>query len=435
MKPVRLLCLFVAMAAALGSLANIWQARQPERLVEHYQSELAALADDAVEPPLRQLAELGDPGLRALAGSLASDRLAVRRAARQVLFEEVDRWELLSEEAVALRLESLAHGLAAVAPRLDVENRRPAADLALRLLLWPHETEGRPRDWLADCESVLAAAAERGHSANGTAAALLADKNASVPNPPQPLAGTGSPDFSDLGMTLTEKVELPGGGLPMELSLMPDGRGFVEPRIARDAEPTQSHEPRRLQLPPNTRAIDGDEDDNDDEQSTAANRPRRLPSAGGNSRQAPMGLQSRNQALGGPMADDTAAWRQLPPRDVMRRLHMSDPQVVMAARVELGRRGISGPLVDLARRATDPDPKVRRQFAESLPSLPGIDAKPWLMELSYDENAQVRATAVTLMATSGDMELLRRLEQISRDDPDDYIRAQAAKAEGPRPRN
>ena len=41
----------------------------------------------------------------------------------------------------------------------------------------------------------------------------------------------------------------------------------------------------------------------------------------------------------------------------------------------------------LARRATDPDPKVRRELAESLPSLPGIDAKPWLLELSYDENA------------------------------------------------
>jgi HEAT repeat protein len=140
-----------------------------------------------------------------------------------------------------------------------------------------------------------------------------------------------------------------------------------------------------------------------------------------------LGLQARRQSLGGPRSDDTAAWRQLEPRDVMRRLHVSDPQVVLAARVELERRGISGPLVDLARRATDPDPNVRKQFAESLPSMPGIDAKPWLLELSYDENSQVRATAVGLMATSGDLELIRRLEQISRDDPDDYIRAQAAK--------
>ena len=132
------------------------------------------------------------------------------------------------------------------------------------------------------------------------------------------------------------------------------------------------------------------------------------------------------------MANDTAAWQKLQPRDVMSRLHVSDPQVVLAAREELERRGISGPLVDLARRATDPDPKVRRQLAESLPRLPGVDAKPWLLELSYDENAQVRATAVTLMATSGDLEMVHRLEQISRDDPDDYTRAQAAKGLAPR---
>jgi HEAT repeat protein len=81
----------------------------------------------------------------------------------------------------------------------------------------------------------------------------------------------------------------------------------------------------------------------------------------------------------------------------------------------------------LARRATDPDPKVRWRLAESLPSIPGVDAKPWLLELSYDENSQVRATAITLMATSGDLDLMRRIEQIAREDPDDHIRSQAAK--------
>ncbi len=45
----------------------------------------------------------------------------------------------------------------------------------------------------------------------------------------------------------------------------------------------------------------------------------------------------------------------------------------------------------------------------------------------------MRVTAVTLMATSGDLELLKRVEQISRDDPDDHTRAQAAKALPPRP--
>jgi hypothetical protein len=138
---------------------------------------------------------------------------------------------------------------------------------------------------------------------------------------------------------------------------------------------------------------------------------------------------------GMPTPDDAAAWHRLKPRDVMRQLHVNDPRVVAAARTELEHRGVTGSQVEVARLATDPDPKVRKALAESLPSLAGIDAKPWLLELSYDDDPQVRATAVTLMATSGDLELLKRLEQISRDDPDDYTRAQATKALPPRARS
>jgi len=433
--PARPLWLIVAMAVSLGVLALVWHFRQSDELVGHIQAELATLPDDEVETSVRRLAELGDAGLSALAASLASDRAAVRQAAHHVLLEEVDRWELLSEGAIASRLEALAHVLAENAPRMDAENRRLAADLALRLLVWPHEADSRPSPWLADCEAVLATAVEHGHPTGSSATAILAAKGASGPKQSPPIPA--SPGLSDLATTLADKVQLPGGELPLEMSPMPASGGFVEPRIVRN-EPAQSAEPRRLQVPINSRSLDGDNgdanNDDDDEQPGATNRPARLPSAAGNSRPTALGLQARRQSLGGPPANDTAAWQQLQPRDVMRRLHVSDPQVVQAARVELGRRGIKGSLVDLARRATDPDPTVRRQLAESLPSLPGIDARPWLVELSYDENAQVRATAVTLMATSGDLELVHRLEQISRDDPDDYTRAQAAKALAPRQR-
>jgi hypothetical protein len=410
-----------ATASAVGSLAVVWHLRQPEQLVGPLRQELATLPDNEVETPLRRFAELGDPGLKALAESLASERAAVRQGARRVLLEEVDRWTLLSDDAVAPRLESLARGLAEAAPRMDTENRRLAADFALRLVLWPREADSRPGAWLADCESVLAAVAVR-RPPTDRAADLLADKNATAAEASRPVPG--SPGLSDVSLTLADKVRLPGGALPLDESPMPDVGGFVEPRIAQDTASPESHEPRRLQVPANTRSLGGD---GDGEQPGAANRPGRLPSASGNARQTALGLQARKQSLGGPTANDTAAWRKLEPRDVMSRLHVSDPQVVLAAREELERRGISGPLVDLARRATDPDPKVRRQLAESLPRLPGVDAKPWLLELSHDENAEVRTTAVTLMATSGDLEMIRRLEQISRDDPDDYTRAQAAK--------
>ncbi|HKD36830.1 MAG TPA: HEAT repeat domain-containing protein, partial [Pirellulales bacterium] len=115
-------------------------------------------------------------------------------------------------------------------------------------------------------------------------------------------------------------------------------------------------------------------------------------------------------------------------REVAEKLDAGDAQITAAAQAELERRGVSGPLVELARRLADHDPAVRLQLAESLPTLAGVDARPWLLELSYDEDPQVRAAAVTLMATSGDIELLKRVQQVALDDPDDHTRAQAEKA-------
>ena len=432
-KSVRSLWLLAAIAPLVGLLAMVWYSRQPEQLARRYQDELATVPDDEVETPLRRFAELGDAGLKALAAALASERGAVRQAAHRVLLEEVDRWELLSGDAVTSRLESLARALAESAPRMDNEKSPHKADQALRLLLWPRDAESPPSPWLADCESVLATAAEHGRPSNPVASAMVAAKGSSDPNSMQPIAG--SPGGLNLGLTLADKVQLPGGDLPLEMAPMPDGGGFVEPRIAQNV-PELSREPRRLQAPSNARSLEDDNGDDDDDGNPpgGANHPGRLPSTGGGSRQKALGLQAGRQTLGSPKANDAAAWQRLEPRDVMRRLHVSDPQVVVAAREELERRGISGPLVDLARRATDPDPNVRQKLAEALPSLPGINAKPWLLELSYDDNSQVRATAVTLLATSGDLELVRRLEQISRDDPDDHIRAQAAKVLEPRQR-
>jgi hypothetical protein len=115
-------------------------------------------------------------------------------------------------------------------------------------------------------------------------------------------------------------------------------------------------------------------------------------------------------------------------REVVEKLDAADSHDAAAALAELQRRGITGPLVEIARRLADRDPAVRLKLTESLPTLAGVDARAWLLELSYDEDSQVRAAAVTLMATSGDIDLLKRVQQVALEDPDDHTRAQAEKA-------
>ena len=112
--------------------------------------------------------------------------------------------------------------------------------------------------------------------------------------------------------------------------------------------------------------------------------------------------------------------------ELLHRLSLPDKQEAARARTELLRRGLTEVDFDLARRLFDADPAVRKQLARTLPELRSIDATPWLLHLSKDADAEVRLTAITLMATSGDPALLERVEQIAAEDEDPRIRDQVS---------
>ena len=120
--------------------------------------------------------------------------------------------------------------------------------------------------------------------------------------------------------------------------------------------------------------------------------------------------------MGGPAAadpavkDDTFA--------IIRRLQAEDRREVAEAEAELKRRGFGDRELGLARRWFDPDPQARRRLARLLPEMPGLDAVPWLLELSRDTDAEVRLTALTLLATTGDPDLVEKVQELARGDPD-----------------
>ena len=437
-KTARLFGRALAAAALLALLAAAWQWNRPETLARRYQDQLAGLPDGEVDAQLRRIAELGEAGLPVLAAALGSQREAIRNSARGLLIEAVDRWELLSPAEAATKLSILAQALAKSSGQFDAANKRLAADMALRILNWPHDGSddmGRAA-LMADCEAVLAV------TSTSPPATLLATKSRRKKDfdvhtagaeidfdpPPTPASNEIAPNADDVD-ALPRLARFPGGGLPFELASLPPPYELPRPRTTKPAAVEPNRLPERIE----GRPLNGDSADSDStDGAPTANQPRRLPSANGEPgdvRQLNAQIDARRAAdLLRPGNDGLAAWKQLALRDVMRELHSGEPRLATAAAGELERRGISGPLVALARRAGDPDPAVRRQFAESLPMLDGVDARPWLLELSYDDDPQVRATAVTLMATSGDLELLKRVRQVSLDDPDDHTRAQAEKA-------
>ena len=114
----------------------------------------------------------------------------------------------------------------------------------------------------------------------------------------------------------------------------------------------------------------------------------------------------------------------------MHALHSGDLALRARAEEELERQGFDALHLELARQLTDPDPRVRRELAESLPAMPGIDAHVWLVWLSRDEHADVRLAAMTVMATSSDPNVLRRIEQMARSDADPRVQRQGERLLG-----
>ena len=117
--------------------------------------------------------------------------------------------------------------------------------------------------------------------------------------------------------------------------------------------------------------------------------------------------------------------RKIETLELMRQLSEPEEQGSALARAELSRRGFGEVELALARRLFDPDPEVRKKLARSLPGLQSVDAAAWLLQLCKDEDVDVRRTAVTLMATTGDPGLLEQVESIARRDSDPQIRDMA----------
>ena len=68
-------------------------------------------------------------------------------------------------------------------------------------------------------------------------------------------------------------------------------------------------------------------------------------------------------------------------------------------------------------------------MAKTITTVPGVDAKPYLLTLSRDQDANVRLAAVGIMATSSDPDLTKRAMELS-SDPDPRIQAIAQRLKG-----
>ncbi len=423
-------------AALLATLVVTLRPWEERLLANRLQQELSTLSDADAERAVRRLALVGDSVIPFLVEALGSDRASVAQAARSQLLARIDAWEQLPAHQSSPKLAIVARSLAENVNRYGPTSRSLAADLAERILRWPTDTHAIDRsELIGNCAMVLSSTESDRRRAERQQIAAF-ERTFLEPVGSDHLTTTS--EWSQTATTFDSNVlamtRLPGGGLPVEsisIPVTPPGDLTASSGVLTSPPSGLIAAPGELPVPVDALLNQGSVPPN-----AEASRlpPGRLPTSSA-ARPLPPRLSTRSSVL--PLAEDKNQAPHVPRQflggelreelpnlatiDVMRLMHNTQPGLAEAAEAELMRRGMNGIEVELARRLTDADPTVRRKLVDTLPRVPGLNATPWLIWLSEDKVVEVRRAALTLMAASNDLDLLRRVEELARRDPDPKI--------------
>jgi hypothetical protein len=305
------------------------------------------------------------------------------------------RWPRLDPDSRRRRQLILARALAQQIELFSPDARCVASDIALRILAVIPATDASESAIVAACDQVLRASAVQRR------ARLLARR----PGSESEAQRRGSAEFEENRMP--RLATLPGGNLfPSGLDSPTSSDAIVEreERVEEDRRTLASNEPARLPEP-SAEQMDAAVETDEELEAAAATLHHHV---------APTGDETEEEA-----GDEAAAVLRW-----MFALRANEPSRRHRAEEELKALGFEALQLELAMQLTDPNPVVRRQLAESLPAMPGIDARTWLVWLSRDQHPDVRLAAMSVMATTGDLNIMRRIEQMARRDVDPRVQRQ-----------
>lgn len=429
----------------IGGLV-VLRARWTDDLLAQWHAKLAQAGPSEAAELLARAIDGGELGLTLAVASLGAPQPHVAEAAHEAISAQLDR--IASEpDASTAWPQQLAAELARQTPNFDRPGRRRAADLALKMLTALQRKVGEDRTRLtAHCRRVVelydepvdetkpgperAPASKSGSAAgasgSGAAAAGAAATGVGAPALTTP-AGTSR---DETARRLPSAAELLSPDRLATLAPNDAGRLHPCPTPASDSTASQSSEraaesggsasvnrpaPARdaTGASPARRSADQATDAAGDP-TAAALRPMSLGAAAtGSVSRSPPTDPAGSSATGG------RSWASTDVRDLIGLLRGSEAQ---AARQELQRRGFGPVELALADKMVDPDPQARKQLARLLPQMTSIEPHRWLLWLCRDDDAEVRLTAVSLLATCGNPAVLAEVEHLAAADADPRVR-------------
>jgi hypothetical protein len=368
--------------------------RSPETMVASFRRQVASASDEELPSLMRQAARLGESGIPLLVESLTSDRVATVEAAKGAIDDSVATWRGLSNRESSVLAAGLASHLALKRADIHPRARRWAANLTTNLLTWridPRVADS-PR-FVADCEAVI----------RHFDSEALATEIAPPPKPPvrnEPPARSRPVFLVDDDPT-DNLPTLHGGGLPVAVG---GDRVGGENEEADDSVAADDAGERNQFAPVAPETF----------RPGLSQQIRKFPTPEKPEAEVKR-LAGRQPAIETEPAPHVA---NLPEIDVMRQLHAVSPRSRAAAEAELTRRGFDPLRVRLGFHLTHPEARVRRQLAETLPRIQGVDAKPWLLLLAKDDDATVRRASISVIATMRDVALRNELRTLLMEETD-----------------
>ena len=368
-------------------------------LLHRWASELNTLSDAEVPSRLDQIAALGDQSFPTLVTALHSERQIVAEHASLVLQRELGQLELRSTKDTSRLVAVLATELASHHAAPGPYSGPGSMWLATRILLWPIDRKLVDAERVvADCESII-------RSVKALPRGLVAESLDEERDPhDRSIATARGHDPAELVSPVA------GGGLPVQLTDTPalppqDTSAGSELHAVAIAEP-QYFTPAKAPSAFDARPIQPTADDPETE----------------SLRQPQPGRELRRDLATVPRETTVRPDLQsMPDLDVMQKLASDDESLIHAAVDELYRRGFQTKHFRLAELLVDPDAEVRAQLVQSLPQMPGIDSRPWLLWLSRDQDPTVRKAAVAVIATSPDATLQQRIRDLEREETDEEV--------------
>jgi hypothetical protein len=416
-----MLLVTLSLAVLLLALAAGLRGTCVQLLAEHWQRQLATLPEAEAGMLVQRAARLGEAGIPVLVEALATSRPSVARAGRQTLLDEVSRWKALPASDTSPRLAILAAAMAERADRFSAEVQPDVAALAGQILLWPlDESKADRAEVIGCCQRVLRAT--RGERLPPAGPQLAAGEGGGFRSDAPKTADSGvgeaagplaDDDPRKTGIPLPGPSDVPGGGLPDKMTqpeLLPADGVVARLAAARAgglsaSEGAESEESSPLEKGPQHAEPPESSQGSHPIQGPALHPLAYLRAA----------MQAGDNGPAKPV--EAGRWDGVETFDVIRALDSPDSSQADATRRELERRGFTPVHFEIARQLLDRDPAVRIRLARRLPTLTSIDAAPWLLRLSGDPDPGVRQAAIGILATTGDPELLARLERLAGRDP------------------